>query len=89
LLLLEGPYCTDPYNSEEGVYFEVLLLHKNRGIFLVFLGSFLLLSVQLLFGTDFEVMKEGRVVKQCGFSGHFFQGKKLGLLGAVSYFSWL
>jgi hypothetical protein len=44
--------------------------------------------VQLLFGTDFEVLKEGRVVQLYKFSWHVFQGKKLGQLGVVSYFSW-
>jgi hypothetical protein len=50
-------------------------------------GNFLLMFVQLLFGTYFEVLKEGKSVQQYGFFGHRFRGRNLGLLGAVSYFS--
>jgi hypothetical protein len=85
LLVLERSYCTDlysPYNREEGMDFNATLLHVNQGTFLVcyvgVLGSFLLLSVKLLFGTDFKVLKEGRDVQQYRFSGHVFQGRKLG-----------
>jgi hypothetical protein len=50
-------------------------------------GSFLLLSVHLLFGTNFKLMKEGKSIQQYRFFGNEFRGRNLGLLGAVSYFS--
>jgi hypothetical protein len=58
--------------------------HENHGIvWHDFQDSFLDFSccsrvVQLLFGTDFKVLEEGRVVQQYEIFGHIFQGKKLG-----------
>jgi hypothetical protein len=77
----------------EGMDFEAACCTQIEVDFLVFSvgeeGSFLLLFVQLLFGTNFEVLKEGKSIQQYGFSGHKNRDINLGLLGVVSYFSWL
>jgi hypothetical protein len=53
-------------------------LRLLKGFFLLLLGC-----------TDQFVQQTVGILFKALFSGHEFRGRNLGLLGAVSYFSWL